>query len=245
MNDDILPKLERRLGRLHARQRLGIETDHEAHVFGYGLNFFHIENWYLGPLLIRVALKLAGLYGRARRNAERPVVARSNDKIANLPPRVRRLHHPSSQRPACRHERRRDAARVPSWSDGLRYDLCVLTGDYRGATFGAFEATLEGVARLRAHLGGPVYGVLGNHDTIQLVPGMEAMGIRMLLNECETDRARRRSASISPASTTRITSGSTTSRRRARRCRTANSRSCCRTRRRSIARRRTPASICC
>ena len=30
-----------------------------------------------------------------------------------------------------------------------------------------------------------IYGVLGNHDTIQMVPAMEAMGIRMLLNECE------------------------------------------------------------
>src|ERR1017187_2565498 len=34
------------------------------------------------------------------------------------------------------------------------------------------------------HLNDPVYGVLGDHDTIQMVPGLEAMGIRMLLNEC-------------------------------------------------------------
>jgi uncharacterized protein len=27
--------------------------------------------------------------------------------------------------------------------------------------------------------------VLGNHDTIHMVPGLEEMGIRMLLNECE------------------------------------------------------------
>ena len=71
-------------------------------------------------------------------------------------------------------------------ADGLRYDLCVLTGDFRGKTFGPFEATLNGIARVRAHLKGPVYGVLGNHDTIQMIPGLEAMGIRMLLNECET-----------------------------------------------------------
>jgi predicted MPP superfamily phosphohydrolase len=31
----------------------------------------------------------------------------------------------------------------------------------------------------------PIYGVLGNHDTIRMVPDLEAMGIRMLLNECE------------------------------------------------------------
>ena len=29
----------------------------------------------------------------------------------------------------------------------------------------------------------PIYGVLGNHDTIRMVPGLEDMGIRMLLNE--------------------------------------------------------------
>ena len=44
-NEPILSKLERRLGRLHARQRLGIERDHEAQIFGQGINFFHIENW--------------------------------------------------------------------------------------------------------------------------------------------------------------------------------------------------------
>jgi predicted MPP superfamily phosphohydrolase len=41
------------------------------------------------------------------------------------------------------------------------------------------------MARVRAKLRGPVYGVLGNHDTIRMVPGLEAMGIRMLLNECD------------------------------------------------------------
>jgi hypothetical protein len=43
-NDEMLATLEKRLGRLHARQRLGIEKDHEAQIFGQGLNFFHIEN---------------------------------------------------------------------------------------------------------------------------------------------------------------------------------------------------------
>jgi hypothetical protein len=43
MNDAIAKKLEQRLGRLHARQRLGIEKDHEAQIFGQGINFFHIE----------------------------------------------------------------------------------------------------------------------------------------------------------------------------------------------------------
>jgi hypothetical protein len=32
MSDELLRKLEERLGPLHARQRLGIEKDHEAQV---------------------------------------------------------------------------------------------------------------------------------------------------------------------------------------------------------------------
>ena len=68
---------------------------------------------------------------------------------------------------------------------GLQYDICVLTGDYRGRTYGPFEKSLEIVDELRAQLKGPVYGVLGNHDSIRMAPSMEAMGIRMLFNECE------------------------------------------------------------
>src|SRR6476661_3092191 len=41
------------------------------------------------------------------------------------------------------------------------------------------------MARVRAGLKGPIYDVLGNHDTICMVPGLEAMGIRMLLNESD------------------------------------------------------------
>jgi predicted MPP superfamily phosphohydrolase len=59
----------------------------------------------------------------------------------------------------------------------------VLTGDFRYRTFGPYEPALEGLARLMPHLTGTVYAVLGNHDTIRMVPGMEDLGIRVLLNE--------------------------------------------------------------
>ena len=32
------------MGRPHARLRLGIDADHDAQVFGQGINYFHIEN---------------------------------------------------------------------------------------------------------------------------------------------------------------------------------------------------------
>jgi uncharacterized protein len=184
MHEDILAKLEQRLGRLHARQRLGIETDHEAQIFGQGLTYFHLENWYSARSIIRNTLKLTGLYWRARRNAERIVVTRNDVACKDLPALFDGfiiLHisdmHVDMNEVAMR--------RLSELVGEMRYDLCVLTGDYRGETFGAFEAALDGVGRVRSHLRGPIYGVLGNHDTIQMVPGLEAMGIRMLLNECE------------------------------------------------------------
>src|SRR5438067_5314315 len=127
MDSDIIEQLERRLGRLHARQRLGIETDHEARVFGGGLNFFHIENWYSAPGVIRTALKLTGLYGRARRNAERIAVEENIVGSLRLPREFDGftiLHvtdlHVDMNEGAMR--------RLGEIVRGLRYDLCVLTG---------------------------------------------------------------------------------------------------------------------
>lgn len=184
MHEDILAKLEQRLGRVHAKQRLGIETDHEAQAFGQGINFFHIENWYSVHSVIRNTLKLAGLYARGKRNAERIFVRHNDVWCEELPPLFDGfaiLHisdmHVDMNEVAMRH--------LAELVNDLRYDVCVLTGDFRGKTFGPFEATLDGVSRVRAHLKQPVYGVLGNHDTILMVPGLEAMGIRMLLNESE------------------------------------------------------------
>jgi predicted MPP superfamily phosphohydrolase len=185
MNETVLNKLERRLGRLHARQRLGIETDHEAQIFGQGINFFHLENWYSSHSVIRATLKLLGLYGRGRKNAEQIQIRHNHVGSKILPNQFdgfTLLHISDLHVDASEGAMRRLNEILP----GMTYDMCVLTGDYRGATFGPFDATLEGLARVRAHLSAPVYGVLGNHDSIRMVPALEEMGIRILLNECES-----------------------------------------------------------
>jgi hypothetical protein len=187
MSQDILSDLERRLGPLHAKQRLGIETDHEAQVFGQGLNFFHVENWYSVHSVIRNALRLAGLYGRGLRNAERVELRHNDVKCEQLPSsfdgfailHISDMHadmNPGAMRA------------LIELVDGIRYDICALTGDFRGKTFGPFGAALAGVAGVRSHLTGPVFAVLGNHDTIRMVPGLEEMGIRVLINESEAIR---------------------------------------------------------
>jgi hypothetical protein len=38
-SEDVLLRVENRLGRVHARLRLGLEREHEAQAFGQGLTF--------------------------------------------------------------------------------------------------------------------------------------------------------------------------------------------------------------
>jgi predicted MPP superfamily phosphohydrolase len=182
---DVVARLEERLSRVHARQRLGIESDHEAQIFGQGINFFHPENSYSVQAAIRTILRLTGLYWRGQKNAER-IEIRHNYIVQQDVPlnfegftilHLSDLH--ADMNPGA-------MQRLIELLGEVQYDICVLTGDYRGQTFGPFDAALEGVAQVRSHLRKLVYGVLGNHDTIRMVPSLEEIGIRMLLNESET-----------------------------------------------------------
>ncbi len=69
--------------------------------------------------------------------------------------------------------------------EGWEYDAVVLTGDYRAHTRhewdGAVAACRELTRALRPEA--PVFAVLGNHDALEMVPGLEALGWQVLLNE--------------------------------------------------------------
>ncbi|MHA1132862.1 MAG: metallophosphoesterase [Alphaproteobacteria bacterium] len=186
MTDEaVLSLLEKRLGRRHARQRLGVEKDHEAQVFGQGINFFHIENLTIGHAVIRAVLMGTGLYWRGLRNAAKVEVRENLIDAPHLPEafdglsilQISDLHVDMSEGAM---------ARLIQLLPTIHYDLCILTGDYRGNTWGPYEPSLAGMEKLCAQLKGPVYGVLGNHDTILMVPRLEEMGVRMLLNEADT-----------------------------------------------------------
>lgn len=182
--DPDLPRLEQRLGRLHARQRLGVEKDHEAQLFGHGRTFLHFESSTLFALVIESTLKLSGLYWRGQRNAARVIVRENLVRSTRLPAafsgftilQLSDLHADMSA-PAMR--------RVAELLSDLRYDLCVVTGDFRGATSGPHDRAVAAVAGLMPLIRAPVLGVLGNHDTVRMVPALEALGMRMLLNEAE------------------------------------------------------------
>ena len=182
---DLVTRLEQRVGRLHARRRLGIEADYEARIFGQGRNFFHIENWHSVHGLMRGALRLLGLHDRGRRNA-RAIELRHNDiLLPHLPAAFDgfRILHISDLHLDMADDMPHTLSRAVGDVD---YDACVLTGDFRGKTFGDYQAALDGMRQVRGQLNGAVYGVLGNHDTLRMLPALEDMDIRMLMNESLT-----------------------------------------------------------
>ena len=177
--DEFLARIERRVGRLHARQRLGVEQDHENN-FDRGIS---LDNSRRLRALIRGILKVTGMYERGLRNTERIVVRENQVAFRNLPPafdgftllHITDLHADMSVRAM-----RRLAEILP----GLDYDVCVITGDFRGETLGPFDECMDKMARLSCPLfNKSVYTVSGNHDTIRMVPALEDMGIRVLVNE--------------------------------------------------------------
>ncbi|MGB5260504.1 MAG: metallophosphoesterase [Gammaproteobacteria bacterium] len=181
-SEELRQQLQQRVNKVHLRQRLGIEKTYERRVFGQGRTFFHIENWYSLRGLIRGALRISMLLGRSRRNARRIELRHNRLVLPGLPPAfegytILQISDPHLDFADDFPRVLIEAVRT------LKYDLCVLTGDYRGETFGPFDRALDGLQQVRTWLQGDVYAVLGNHDTIRMVPGIEAMGIRVLLNE--------------------------------------------------------------
>ncbi|PPQ28052.1 metallophosphoesterase [Rhodopila globiformis] len=177
-----LAALETRLGHLHVRQRLGLERDYEARVHRRGTHRFPLDNWDSFRGLIRGSLRAVGLHRRGQRNALAIELRENEVPLAGLPLafdgytilHISDLHLDINGA---------ITAAVQQRIQSLQYDLCVLTGDYRARTVGPVDQALSELGRLRPYLAGPVYGVLGNHDSIRMVPVMEAMGYQMLLNE--------------------------------------------------------------
>lgn len=182
MDDKILKILENRLGKLHARQRLGIESTSEPKIFGGGINFFHPENWYSGHALIRYCLKISGLYWRGKKNTFKFQVVDNEISLSGLPQDFdgyKILHLSDLHVDMNINVTKKLAEHVKN----IDYDLCVLTGDYRAQTFGNIDGALHGMEILLNNLNGPVFGVLGNHDSVRMLPRLEELGVKMLLNE--------------------------------------------------------------
>lgn len=175
-------QLEKRLGRPLLAQRLKIQAHHTARLFGTGKVWFHIEHIRTLHLIIYILLKLTGLYRRGHRNALAVQVRFQELPCPDLPAAFDgfRLLHISDTHIDGDPELTDLLARL---IDPLDYDACVITGDFREGTFEDYDIPARLMVELRRHIQTDTFAILGNHDAVEMVPALEAGGIRTLLNE--------------------------------------------------------------
>lgn len=182
VTDELRVRLERRVNRLHLKQRLGIEAEGEQPVFGHGRNLFHIENWLSLHAIIKTGLRISQLHKRGQKNCHNICVNENTVVSARLPESFAgyRVLHLSDLHIDLDSEFAETLSQTVSQLD---YDICVLTGDYRFLTSGSTENSVAGMARLKEVLRGDVYAILGNHDSICTATELEDLGYKLLLNE--------------------------------------------------------------
>ena len=170
----VLGHLEQRIGLFQLRQRVAFEAQGEDET----RDLFH--RLPVKQVLPRL-LRLASLADHGLRNALDLQVTRN--RLAVLPPGSRlsgctilhlsdlHLEHFPELIGAV------TAAIAP-----LRYDMCLLTGDF-AFRHNVVDAVVDGVRELHEAITAPTYAILGNHDSIRIVPPLERAGIRFLINE--------------------------------------------------------------
>jgi uncharacterized protein len=184
MDENDLQALRERIGDEHLGRRLRIQVDRSLRIKGRGRGGPHFENFSTMVESVGVILRITGLCGRAQRNALALTVRERGLSLPGLPAAfdgLRVLHlsdlhldgYPGF------------GSRIAGVLRGQRFDLALLTGDFRFYDTGRYEqlvAELDAlVPALVCRYG--VYGILGNHDFIEMVPLIERAGVRLLLNE--------------------------------------------------------------
>lgn len=182
MTPDQYAGLSQRLGRSYVDHRLRIQAERAAQDRATYGPFTPFTNGEWKRWMIVKGLKASGLYARGYQNFRAVRVAQTSMAIANLPPAF-------------------DGYRLLQLSDlhidldsgladiiiqqlrGLAYDVMVITGDFRSATSGPIDAAVDATLRIMQHVERPVFAILGNHDFLDMVPPLEAGGIRFLVNE--------------------------------------------------------------
>jgi len=177
--------LAARLGMMCLRDRLSVQVDHASKLYGgMGLSRLHPENSEAFSHLVEMTLKASGLYGRAQDNCLNYSLTRFEARLPRLPEAFDgfTILHLTDLHSDGIPDRGR---RLVEIIEGLRFDICLITGDFRFLTWGDYHPALESSASIvkacrRRH--NPL-AVLGNHDFIEMTPGLEELGLRVLLNE--------------------------------------------------------------
>lgn len=174
--------VEERLGKELFAKRRREENDRIAEFCQYlSPKFTYIKIHLIRPCQV-FALKICGLYQKGRRDFHAIKVEENIIRIKNLPASLEgyTIMHMSDLHIDI-DEKLADS--ILEAISGLNYDLCVMTGDYKNLTVGDFDNAIRLMSYLPMKIASPIYAVLGNHDTLDMVEPLEKIGYNVLLNE--------------------------------------------------------------
>ena len=169
----------------HLATRLRAEQRKESRPPGSLRRLWRQQKRDLGRNLIGSVLKATRMRARGQSNLLKLTVNERELAIDKLPPAFNgfRVLHLSDLH-LDMHPQLADS--LIKLLRGVPYDICVITGDFRARTFGPIAPCLRALQQVRAVLDSDIYCVLGNHDSLRMLPSLEAMDMRVLMNETVT-----------------------------------------------------------
>ncbi len=169
--------------RVNSKRRLK-EWEHNPFLFSFWQRLFHLERFHYLSFILKPVLQTTGLYLRGKRNAGLPLVEETTLLLPHLPAgfdncRILFLTdlHIENNPEAFKN--------MLSAIAGKPFDYIFLGGDYRYGMHGSLQMVKAAFQEFRQHIDPkiPVYAVLGNHDTHEVIEILEQTGIQVLVNE--------------------------------------------------------------
>lgn len=175
-------RLGTRLGMEALGTRLQRQASHWAGLQHQGEGLLTVERWIPLDRILDSFLRHSGLGRWGRHNAADIRLEHHTVRSSALPPALSGLRvlqlsdlHLDLETGVLPH--------LLALIQEVSCDLVVITGDFRNSTTGNFRQSLVRTGEVLRSIRVPAFGILGNHDFIEMVPGLEAAGLRLLLNE--------------------------------------------------------------
>ena len=169
----------------HRHTRVRLQSEKLSAHSGSASDLTHQEDMKILSAAVENLLACTGFKGRARRNCSDYRLERNEVYLPNLPAAFEGytiLHLSDLHSDGLIDEGEgimRIVETVPS-------DLAVLTGDFSFEdNVNHFEPCLEALVPIVRSISARdgIFGILGNHDLLEMVPALERMGVQMLLND--------------------------------------------------------------
>lgn len=146
--------------------------------------WFNLTSFLSDQMLLTWSFKLTGLYARGERNALAIAIEETTFSFPDLPENF------DGFRILFLVDLHLDGLsgldqRLSALLEPLAVDLCLIGGDFRMKTYGDSAAAIRKLKLPMQRIAAlcETYGVLGNHDCIEMLPALEDTGLVMLINE--------------------------------------------------------------